>query len=93
MELTNVPVQYVSGWLVTKLQATGWDKYILMYIIGLLIAIRLIGKVVNAIKRAIREPIQETDEQIAKRIHDANARNKKIREENEYISNPKKNGK
>lgn len=91
--LTNTAVQYVEWWTITKVQATGWDKYILIYILFILFAIRLIGKAVNAFKKAIREPIQETDEQIAKRIHEANERSKKIREENEYITNSKKNAK
>ena len=47
----------------------------------------------NTVKRAIREPIEETDEQYLKRVKAAEERNKKIREENTYISNQKKNGK
>lgn len=68
-------------------------QYLLFYVVSLLIAIRLIGKLVNTVKRAIREPIEETDEQYLKRVKAAEERNKKIREENTYISNQKKDGK
>lgn len=97
MELTWWPlttgIEQYQPTTIEKVQATGWLDYFLLYFIGVVVAIFIIGALFGGAKKAIRNPTPRTDEQIAKRMHEANERNKRIRQENEYISNPKKNGK
>lgn len=82
---TNTAVQYIEWWVVTKIQATGGDKYLLIYIVILFIAIRIISKVVSVTKRAIREPIQETEAEYLRRISQSDKRNQELAENEDQI--------